>query len=102
MPLVVGVGIEKEFPDGCIDRNIGQVPGSPIGGEWMTRGKQAVTHFKISGGVIGPNTLLELWLETGRTHQIRVHMNYAGYPVLGDKMYGTPSRLINRQALHAQ
>ncbi|MBE6100143.1 MAG: RluA family pseudouridine synthase [Anaerovibrio sp.] len=98
--LVVGVGIEKEFPDGCIDRNIGRVPGQPNRRRVDDRGKRAVTHFKISE-VIGPNTLLELWLETGRTHQIRVHMNYAGYPVLGDKMYGTPSRLINRQALHA-
>ncbi|HBI64534.1 MAG TPA: RluA family pseudouridine synthase, partial [Clostridiales bacterium] len=64
------------------------------------RGESAVTHFERLA-VRGGYSLAAVRLETGRTHQIRVHMNYAGYPVLGDKMYGTPSRLINRQALHA-
>lgn len=40
-------------------------------------------------------------LKTGRTHQIRVHMKYIGHPILGDTLYGTPSKLINRQALHS-
>ena len=46
-------------------------------------------------------SLLRLWLETGRTHQIRVHLAHCHYPVLGDKMYGRASRLLGRQALHA-
>lgn len=40
-------------------------------------------------------------LKTGRTHQIRVHMQYIGHPILGDTLYGNPSKLINRQALHS-
>ena len=46
-------------------------------------------------------TLVELRLETGRTHQIRVHMSHIGHPVLGDTLYGGTSDLIPRQALHA-
>lgn len=44
---------------------------------------------------------MELLLETGRTHQIRVHMSHIGHPVLGDSLYGEASGLIGRQALHA-
>ena len=40
-------------------------------------------------------------METGRTHQIRVHTAYIGHPILGDSLYGKESNLINRQALHA-
>ena len=40
-------------------------------------------------------------LKTGRTHQIRVHMSYIGHPILGDTLYGNPSNLIQRQALHS-
>jgi len=98
--IVMGTGIEQKFSDGCINQNIDKVPGQPNRRRVDAKGKPAITHFKLAKN-IGPNSLLELWLETGRTHQIRVHMAYAGYPVLGDKMYGTPSRLIERQALHA-
>ncbi|WP_027406118.1 RluA family pseudouridine synthase [Anaerovibrio sp. RM50] len=98
--IVMGKGILDEYPDGRIEQGIGKVPGMGNRRRADDKGQSAVTHFKLVEEV-GPNTLLELWLETGRTHQIRVHMDYAGHPVLGDKMYGTPSRLINRQALHA-
>ena len=46
-------------------------------------------------------SLIECQLFSGRKHQIRVHMSYLGYPLLGDKLYGKESTLINRQALHA-
>ena len=46
-------------------------------------------------------TLVELTLETGRTHQIRVHLSFMGYPIAGDTLYGTASDIIQRQALHA-
>ncbi len=61
-------------------------------------GKPAVTHFaKIYGD---KRALLRITLETGRTHQIRVHMAYIGYPLCGDDMYGGSCADIRRQALH--
>lgn len=63
-------------------------------------GKPSVTHFKVLKRYQG-HTLLELHLETGRTHQIRVHLNHLGHPICGDSIYGFPSPLIKRQALHA-
>lgn len=62
-------------------------------------GKPAVTHFKTVKEK-GEYKLLEIELETGRTHQIRVHMSYIGFPLLGDEMYGGDAKLISRQALH--
>lgn len=46
-------------------------------------------------------SLLYISLQTGRTHQIRVHMAHIGHPIVGDSLYGTNSKLINRQALHS-
>ncbi len=46
-------------------------------------------------------SLVKCKLETGRTHQIRVHFSHIGHPLLGDTLYGKPSDLINRQALHS-
>lgn len=67
--------------------------------------KQAVTHFAVVER-LPEHTMLELQLETGRTHQIRVHMKYIGHPLVGDPMYGPSKqkvthRWINGQALHA-
>ena len=45
-------------------------------------------------------TLVEVKLETGRTHQIRVHFSFIGHPLLGDELYGGDTRAITRQALH--
>ncbi len=80
----------------------------------VSRGKTAITHFQVKARYPG-FTLLECRLETGRTHQIRVHLSEAGHPLLGDPLYGhgrqPPSRLspaqhsalkhLKRQALHA-
>lgn len=76
-------------------------------------GRRAVTHYRVNRHLSGA-TLLDLKLETGRTHQIRVHMQHAGFPLVGDPMYGrrgSPSGLTDeqreawrafpRQALHA-
>ena len=66
------------------------------------KGKPAVTHFKVLERS-GNYTLVELTLETGRTHQIRVHMAYIGHPVAGDPLYGPRKTLKgNGQFLHAQ
>lgn len=66
-------------------------------------GKEAITHFKVLGRYKNKYTLLQINLETGRTHQIRVHMNYIGYPVVNDPVYGR-RKLINNdgQCLHAK
>ncbi|OJG46469.1 RluA family pseudouridine synthase [Enterococcus hermanniensis] len=65
-------------------------------------GKPAVTHFEVLKRFEG-FTLIELQLETGRTHQIRVHMQYIGYPVAGDPLYGPKKTLKgNGQFLHAK
>ncbi|MDH7999620.1 RluA family pseudouridine synthase [Bacillus cereus] len=64
-------------------------------------GKHAVTHFKVLER-FKDFTLVECRLETGRTHQIRVHMKYIGYPLAGDPKYGPKKTLdMNGQALHA-
>lgn len=64
-------------------------------------GQRAVTNYKVIA-VSGNLSLVDFVLETGRTHQIRVHTAYLGCPVLGDEMYGEKSDLISRQALHCR
>ena len=63
-------------------------------------GEEAVTHYETLGQY-GPHSLVRLKLETGRTHQIRVHMQYLGYPLIGDYLYNPDMRYISRQALHS-
>lgn len=65
-------------------------------------GFPSVTHYRVLERFKKGYTLLEILLETGRTHQIRVHMSHMGHPVVGDTLYGETSVwLIERQALHA-
>ena len=67
----------------------------------VDKGRHAVTHFKVLER-FGDYTLVECKLETGRTHQIRVHMKYIGYPLVGDPKYGPKKTLeFNGQVLHA-
>lgn len=66
-------------------------------------GYPSVTHYKVLERFDKGYTLAELVLETGRTHQIRVHMSHIGHPIVGDVLYGEASVwLIDRQALHAR
>ena len=64
------------------------------------KGKQAITHYKVIKEFKN-YSLVECRLETGRTHQIRLHMASIGHSLLGDTLYGTSSSLISRQALHS-
>lgn len=66
------------------------------------RGQKSITHYKVFESY-KDSELLELTLETGRTHQIRVHLSYLGHPIYGDNLYGIDEdkALITRQALHA-
>ena len=66
------------------------------------RGQASVTHYKVLER-LNDATVLEVKLETGRTHQIRVHMEYIGHGIIGDELYGyVDEELINRQALQKQ
>lgn len=63
-------------------------------------GESAITHYHLVGKQNG-YSLVSLQLETGRTHQIRIHMKYLGFPLIGDYLYNPDMELIQRQALHS-
>ncbi len=102
LAVVCGDGsrLAEEMPEGRIDMPIARDMFSPNRRVVSQDGQRAVTHFHVEKASPAMS-LLSLWLETGRTHQIRVHLAHCHYPVLGDKMYGRGSRLLGRQALHA-
>ncbi len=86
---------------GTIDAPIGMVEGSLMQREVRSDGQTSLTHYKVLSAH-GSRSLVELELETGRTHQIRVHMAHIGHPLTGDFLYGTEdSSLIARPALHS-
>ena len=93
---VVGGHLEKE--SGVIDLPIDK---SEDGIRRMVseKGQRAVTRYKVIDK-LKKATLLEISLETGRTHQIRVHFSHIGHPLVGDELYGGDMSLLNRQALH--
>jgi 23S rRNA pseudouridine1911/1915/1917 synthase len=86
---------------GTIDAPIGRDQKDRQKQAVVDKGKHAVTHFQVIER-FGEYTLVECRLETGRTHQIRVHMNYIGFPLVGDPKYG-PRKTIDfgGQVLHA-
>jgi 23S rRNA pseudouridine1911/1915/1917 synthase len=107
-----------EFParSGAVDAPIGRHPHSRERMAVATNGRPAVTHWRVEEALNGV-ALVRLRLETGRTHQIRVHLAHIGHPLLGDSVYGAgfktkANRLgeaaraalaaLNRQALHAE
>lgn len=89
---------------GTIDAPVGRHPVNRFKRAVVEKnGKRAVTHFRVLERYSG-YTLVELKLETGRTHQIRVHMSYFGYPLVGDPLYGIKKKKfnLNGQMLHAK
>ena len=96
--IVKGI-LENDF--GTIDEPIYRQEEDSIKRIVDERGQRSVTHYKVLQR-LNDATVLEVKLETGRTHQIRVHMNYIGHGIIGDELYGyVDESLINRQALHA-
>lgn len=86
---------------GTIDLPIRRVRESIITRGVFDDGERAVTHWQALK-CINNRTLLKINLETGRTHQIRVHFSHAGHPLLGDTLYGGDDGLIKRQALQCK
>lgn len=85
---------------GTINLPIGRRPNSIIERCVDKKGQISVTHYNVIKEVKN-YSLVQCTLETGRTHQIRVHMAYINHPLVGDSLYGKSSNLINRQALHS-
>ena len=98
--ITVVKGIVKD-DEGTINQPIYRPTEDSIKRVVDERGQASVTHYKVLER-LNDATVLEVKLETGRTHQIRVHMNYIGHGIIGDELYGyVDETLINRQALHA-
>lgn len=85
---------------GIIDFPIGRPNDNSLIFGVTPQGKEAITHFTVIQRFAG-GSLVKLLLETGRTHQIRVHMRHFGHPLMGDELYGGSLDLIQRQALHS-
>ena len=87
--------------EGTITAPLGRKEGSIIERTVdFEKGESAVTHYRVLDEKNG-HSLVSLILETGRTHQIRIHMKYLGYPLIGDYLYNPDMEQIQRQALHA-
>lgn len=87
--------------EGTIQAPLGRKEGTIIERtvDWE-HGEDAVTHYKVIKEANG-HSLVSLRLETGRTHQIRIHMKYLGYPLIGDYLYNPDMEYMTRQALHS-
>ena len=96
----IAIASGKTPESGTIDAPIGRVAGSTIERQIdFENGERAITHYRRLAYHDGLS-LLSLHLETGRTHQIRVHFSWLGHPLAGDSLYGGHTDIIARHALH--
>lgn len=92
-----------ESDTGTIDLPIGRPSPDSVERAVIEDGAPSLTHYKVLERFPAGYTLVEVALETGRTHQIRVHMSHIGHPLVSDHLYGkVDPLLIDRQALHAK
>lgn len=91
---------EEKIRSGTINFPIARKENSIIERCVNKSGDTAITHYNVLKNNFN-YSLVYCSLETGRTHQIRVHLSYIGHPIVGDTLYGKVSNKINRQALHA-
>jgi len=93
---------ELENHEGTIDLPIGRPTNETIKRAVLEDGQRSITHYKVIESY-KEGALVELLLETGRTHQIRVHLSHVGCPIYGEQLYSdfNDEELISRQALHA-
>ena len=89
-----------ELNEGTIDKAIGREEDKSIKKMVCSSGQQALTKYKVKERYKDA-TLLEVQIFTGRSHQIRVHLEYIGHPIIGDVLYNEESPYIKRQALHS-
>ena len=93
--------VEGSLPkNGTVNAPIARKKDTIIARTVDAAGDPAITHFQMLAEYNGLS-FVKLWLETGRTHQIRVHMLYIGHPLIGDFLYNPADHHMNRQALHA-
>ena len=97
LAIVEGILQEKS---GTLNFTIARKDGSIIERCVKQDGEKAITHYNVLKNC-NKLSLIHIVLETGRTHQIRVHFSHIGHPILGDTLYGNTSNLISRQALHS-
>jgi len=91
-----------ENTSGVINAHIARKANSIIEREINPAGEKAITHYTLLKTNLDLNiSVVEFVLETGRTHQIRIHSKHIGNPIIGDTLYGSKSELISRQALHS-
>lgn len=87
---------------GKIDQPIGRDRHHPTRRRISPNGQKAITNYQVEKYLAKKNiSIVSLQLETGRTHQIRVHLSSINHPIIGDLLYGGKKGIINRQALHA-
>lgn len=100
LAIVEGTDLE---PEGTVDLPLGRMPDSAIMRRVdLEHGERAVTHYRLlQTDEKRQLSILALQLETGRTHQIRVHLTHIGHPLVGDFLYNPNDKRMGRQALHA-